>query len=268
MKIKADSQLGLHIGDLAIMRELLADLKRSIEMEKSVPAKEGDLPTRDGAELFKSISKRLGYNTGSEFYDTKPKRRNPKTYLIQPSVHACAEAINIKENFSCLFLNRISDGEHIYLLGVDCFFMFAKFNQAIRGCFWDRSIRTAFEVGFDLRNDLYYSPAAFPTAFNKIVRLMTFVELGEVEIEIIEAGRNNGKARKAVKITNESDYTVYVVDSSWNKLIVRTDGFPVRGHFRLQPCGEGMRDRKLIWIDAFEKHGYVRKPKAEIINSP
>lgn len=31
-------------------------------------------------------------------------------------------------------------------------------------------------------------------------------------------------------------------------------------------CGVNMSDRKLIWIDAFEKQGYKRKPKARILN--
>ena len=39
---------------------------------------------------------------------------------------------------------------------------------------------------------------------------------------------------------------------------IRTESFKVTGHWRFQPCGVGMLERKLIWIDTFEKSGYVR----------
>jgi hypothetical protein len=141
-----------------------------------------------------------------------------------------------------------------------------KFNKAIRGCYWDREKHIAFEVGFDLELDKYFAPFAYEAEWLRVIKLMIFVELGDIEVEFIEKGRNNKKPKKEGKITNDSEYNVYVVDSSWNKLIIRTDGFAVRGHFRLQPCGEGMKDRKLIWIDAFEKHGYKRTPRAKIIH--
>ncbi len=98
------------------------------------------------------------------------------------------------------------------------------------------------------------------------MKIMIFIELGDIEIVEILKGRNNGKPKSNGKITNTSEYTVYVVDSSWNKLIIRTDGFAVMGHFRLQPCGINFSDRKLIWINAFEKHGYKRSPKAKILH--
>ena len=97
-----------------------------------------------------------------------------------------------------------------------------------------------------------------------IMQLLSFVELSDIEVTLLNPMKNNGRHKRDGKITNNSPKTVYVVDSSWNKIVMRTDGFAVRGHFRLQPCGPGRMDRKLIWIDAFEKHGYKRKPTAEI----
>jgi hypothetical protein len=47
--------------------------------------------------------------------------------------------------------------------------------------------------------------------------------------------------------------------SSYLKTIVRTEGFKVRGHWRWQAYGEGMKERKLIFINAFEKKGYIRR---------
>lgn len=279
MVISRNSQLGLMFWDRDIMSEYLADSKRFLqyginkidEAIDSLKAGLGnyDLPAKketDGDRLFKEIMDRLGYkpeNRGSEFYTIKHPK--PFIFLIQPSVEKCAAMIRINENFSCIIFNKIKDGDYMYLLGKNSFFHFIKFNGVIRGNFWNKENHIAFEVGFHLIKDEYYFPQSEAEVFNRLVRLMTFIELGDIETIILEKGRNNGKAKKDGKITNTSEFTVYVVDSSWNQLIIRTEGFAVMGHFRLQPCGIGFNDRKLIWINAFEKHGYKRSPRAEIV---
>lgn len=60
-----------------------------------------------------------------------------------------------------------------------------------------------------------------------------------------------------VKTSQKIDY----YDCSWYTTIVRNEGFSVKGHFRLQPCGKGKRDHKLIYIHEFQKHGYVRRAR-------
>jgi hypothetical protein len=50
-------------------------------------------------------------------------------------------------------------------------------------------------------------------------------------------------------------------DCGWYTTIIRNEGFSVRGHFRLQPCGAGKKDKKLIYIHEFQKHGYVRRAR-------
>ena len=60
-----------------------------------------------------------------------------------------------------------------------------------------------------------------------------------------------------VKTSQKIEY----YDCSWYTTIVRNEGFSVRGHFRLQPCGAGKRDKKLIYIHEFQKHGYVRRAR-------
>lgn len=51
------------------------------------------------------------------------------------------------------------------------------------------------------------------------------------------------------------------VDSTWDSDITVLNPFMVRGHFRRQVCGKGGKDRKLIYIDAFMKKGYHRRPQ-------
>lgn len=192
--------------------------------------------------------------------------KNSKLYLICDGVEKCSKMIRIGDNFSSKALRNISFGKHTYLLGKDEVCRFFCAPGAIKGVFWRRSTKSAFEFGFDISDDGYYFTGKNVELFNKITKIITFVELGDVEVVMLEKGRNNGKSKKGGKVTNGSNFTVYVVDSSWNQLIIRTDGFAVMGHFRLQPCGSGLIDRKLIWINAFEKHGYKRRPKAEIIH--
>ncbi len=60
-----------------------------------------------------------------------------------------------------------------------------------------------------------------------------------------------------IKTSQRIDY----YDCSWYTTIVRNEGFSVRGHFRLQPCGKGKQDKKLIYIHEFQKHGYVRRAR-------
>jgi hypothetical protein len=281
MVISKNSQLGLMLWDQQMMLEYLQDSKTAIERERKIlngeikvieqqiesGAKEFVLSdSAESIEIWSGIQERLGYNKnnkGAEFY-TIPHPK-PFYYLIMPSVDTCAEMIKIRENFACSIFGKIKDGEHVYLLGKSEFFRFVKFNGAIRGSYWNRNDRIAFEIGMLIDKDQYYFATEFSIQFSRIIRLMTFIELGDIEVIYLEKGRNNGKSKNDGKITNTSDYNVYVVDASWNKLIIRTDGFAVRGHFRLQPCGANMADRKLIWIDAFEKHGYRRQPRAKII---
>lgn len=65
------------------------------------------------------------------------------------------------------------------------------------------------------------------------------------------------------KAKNEAGINVTVLDSLWYTTICREEGFMVSGHFRLQPCKDnlGQWTRKIIYIAAYEKHGYHRQAK-------
>lgn len=188
-----------------------------------------------------------------------------KYFLIQPSVWKAAELIKIGENFTGRTLKDIKQGDYVYLLGKHQMLKFLVVPQGIKGIYFDDKEKIFFEWGIKMETGEAFHYTGFNKEFSKIMQLLTFVELGDIEVSVLESLKNNGAKTRANKIYNGSRNTVFVVDSSWNKLVIRTDGFAVRGHFRLQPCGPANADRKLIWVDAFEKHGYTRRPKAEII---
>lgn len=63
------------------------------------------------------------------------------------------------------------------------------------------------------------------------------------------------------KYVNDTNLNITHLDSTWFTTLVKSGAFKVRGHFRLQPCGEGLKDRKLKWIADFGKKGYTRRAK-------
>jgi hypothetical protein len=94
--------------------------------------------------------------------------------------------------------------------------------------------------------------------------ILPFLEFAECETKII----NSKHARRTVvgkdKYVTDIPLNIKVVDSNWFTTIVRSEGFNVSGHFRLQPVGAERSQRKLVWIKDFEKHGYTKRARIEI----
>jgi len=92
-----------------------------------------------------------------------------------------------------------------------------------------------------------------------LMLLKTFMKFAETESKIVNAKKK--EHHLGVKYLNETDLKIEILDSTYFTTISRTEGFGVRGHFRLQPYGIGMKDRRLQWISDFQKNGYTRKAK-------
>jgi hypothetical protein len=87
-----------------------------------------------------------------------------------------------------------------------------------------------------------------------------FKKYCEIETKVIPATKKEKNV--GVKYLNATQRNITVIDSTWFTTLVKSDGFKVRGHFRFQPYGPGNSLRKLIWIQDFEKDGYMRTAKA------
>lgn len=98
--------------------------------------------------------------------------------------------------------------------------------------------------------------------FAFLVTFICFIKHVELETKIIKPQAKEWHI--GTKYLNETKHKIEVLDSTWFTTIVRGEGFNVRGHFRMQPCGPNLSERKLIWISDFEKNGYTRT--AKIIN--
>lgn len=93
------------------------------------------------------------------------------------------------------------------------------------------------------------------------IGVLILKKYGEVETILVGSGVNRRIASTNENIFNKAPFKIKQLDCSWLRNIIRTEGFMVSGHFRLQPYGEGRSLRKLIYIEPFEKHGYTRTAK-------
>lgn len=98
--------------------------------------------------------------------------------------------------------------------------------------------------------------------FVKARNVLIMKKYGSVETQVIE-GREKRKFGKSF-VVNKAPFPIHRLDGSWFKTIIRTEGFEVRGHWRLQACGKGWKEHKLVFIKSFQKHGYVRRAPALI----
>ena len=94
-----------------------------------------------------------------------------------------------------------------------------------------------------------------------IYKLLCFFYLTENTEEII-APRSVAGTRKTGKTSNDFNFPLTMVTSKWNITSIRTEGFLVSGHFRLQPKGVGRSEYENIYIAPFEKNGYTRRAKS------
>lgn len=100
----------------------------------------------------------------------------------------------------------------------------------------------------------------------ELIRLLVYLFYGDITEKFIPPKCKIRKSSSLIShIENDSSMGIYFADSLWRQR-VNVDGFKVRGHFRLQPCGAGYADRKLIWIEDFQKKGYKRRATVEISN--
>jgi len=103
----------------------------------------------------------------------------------------------------------------------------------------------------DYRNDKY---------FLEFIKLLIFTEYSELEEVTLMPNQSKGN-KKEGKIYNDSNKNFIIVDSTWNKIIIRTEKFGVSGHLRLQPIGKNRNDRKLIYISEYLKNGYTKQAR-------
>lgn len=100
---------------------------------------------------------------------------------------------------------------------------------------------------------------------NSCILFYLFKHYSSVETKDVAAHKKEYISGEKKPIYNELDRRILYLDSFWFTELVRSEGFSVRGHFRLQPKKKnGEWTKELIWVDTFLKHGYHRRAQKEI----
>lgn len=91
-----------------------------------------------------------------------------------------------------------------------------------------------------------------------LILISMFKSYASVETKYIAPKSKTTKDLKTYR--NDTNLGITYLTSKWFTNLVRSEGFTVRGHFRLQPKKvNGEWTKELIWIDSFEKSGYTSK---------
>ena len=136
----------------------------------------------------------------------------------------------------------------------------------------DDNSELAISIDDDFSKHIYFSSQGCYSELEKMrnavgmqifwdtVDLSLFIKYAQVETKTV--GANKRYKDINCKYTNETNSDITFLDSTWFTNLVKSEGFNVRGHFRMQPKKkDGEWTKELIWISEFEKSGYNRKAK-------
>lgn len=186
-------------------------------------------------------------------------------YVFTETAQEVVKNIKVSESFDLEILRTLPTDETLFFN-----FLYGK-NRYI-GCFWNNNDLYIIDLARDIntnlveRNVLLISlqsnPKVFSASLIDAIKCLIFLKLTEPEIVYLAAGKKQGTRKQGHY--NATTLPLIIVDSTWNQYIVRTEGFGVSGHFRLQRHGKGNADLKLAWIKPYQKNGYSRGPKTDL----
>lgn len=114
----------------------------------------------------------------------------------------------------------------------------------------------------EIGNKKDYTGEEYNPFFWRTLEVLLLKKVGKVETVMVAKGAKRTIGDEVV--VNKTPFPIHRLDSSWFKTVIRTEGFMVKGHWKLQACGKAWKDHKLIYIKPFQKHGYVRTAPAII----
>lgn len=126
---------------------------------------------------------------------------------------------------------------------------------------YENEVRIIQGLSFDMENhegQMYLGPNT-GLLFQEMSTFVLFKKYAQIETKLAAPKKTTTTLNCAYE--NQTKFWVNIIDSTWFTTLVKSDAFKVSGHFRLQPIGEGRKERKLIWIKDFEKQGYTREAK-------
>jgi hypothetical protein len=102
--------------------------------------------------------------------------------------------------------------------------------------------------------------------YSKFLVVVTYLELTDVTYNVILGGQTKGEFTKDNHIKNRSKQSVIQVNTNWNVETIRLGSFDVRGHWRLQGCGNTRTEFRYVWVRPYKKGLIRRLPQKESIS--
>jgi hypothetical protein len=245
MKIKLENQLGLVFKKMSQMRDNII----AKHLEPSVIGLLSPEYTIQRKAVLDSIL----------------DDRKFKDFLITETVKEISSKIKVGAEFNYKLLNTIKEQASTYLLGKTRFMRFEVKNNNIYVLYVDFNYETSW-LNYEMfridtkEGSLFGASDRSQPLAEELVKYLIFVNLSDVELMFLPPNKKIGNQKNGYK--NDTKFDISIVDSSWNKFVIRMDTFGVSGHLRLQPHGKENKLRKLVWIEPYEKQSYVRKPKS------
>lgn len=192
---------------------------------------------------------------------------NVKSYLIKKTAQDVINRIRIGGSFDPKVFQKIPIQKAEIVLNEHQLYRYWFDGVVLRGIFVQK-INT--ELGPEIKYDSFsiqpdtgrksynlYDDSRVKEIAEKLFKMIIFLYFSEIQEVILKPNAKSGSL-SSERFKNELKQSFIIVDTTWNRISIRTEGFSVSAHFRLQPCGKNNEDRKLIFIDEFDKTGYVR----------
>ena len=197
-----------------------------------------------------------------------------KSYLIRKTAMEVIDKIKINGSFDSKVFLRIPVQKAEIVLNENQLYRYWFDGNLLRGILIQK-VSTTFgpEIRYDSfsicpetggKSENIYSDTKVKDIAERLFRILIFLYFSEITQVILKPNGKTG-TQSTEKYKNDLNQTFIIVDTTWNRISIRTDGFPVSGHFRLQPCGKNNEDRILIFIEEYRKNGYVRGAKKECL---
>ena len=207
-------------------------------------------------DFFKKIT-----YVSNEYYEASLKVREKLASLMKDIVLNGIDDIHINGTFMvgdkvCFIKqNLLKDSENHHMV----FFCFNKLGMPLAyyetGNPEQEGTTTWVSNVWDTGRDAQKIQAIIGEMMGMVGVIHLFQSYAQVETKFVAA-----KSKITSGLTrhqNDTGLNITYLTSKWFTNIVRTEGFSVSGHFRLQPKKEnGEWTKELIWINPFKKHGY------------